>query len=49
MISHLDHNGSWVLLVYAIAFAALIVATYVTLERTKKRKRLAEKLEGSED
>jgi len=42
MIEHLDHNGLWVLLVYAIALSALLAAFAVTVARTRARKKYLE-------
>ena len=49
MTEHLDKNGDWVLLVYALAAVALIMAIGFTLARSRKRREILDKLENSDD
>lgn len=39
MVNHLDHNGPWVLLVYAIVLCALMLSVIFTAARTRKRQK----------
>lgn len=49
MISHLDHNGEWVLLVHALVLIALGVAALYTVRRTKKRSNQLNDFRQAED
>lgn len=49
MTNHLDHNGSWVLLIYALAAVTLIAAAVFTLWRTRNRKKQLDRMEEAPD
>ena len=47
-MTHLDKNGDWVLLVYAIVGAALLIASAASIMRSRSHKRRLDEIE-SED
>lgn len=49
MLSHLDDNAGWVVLVYAIALSALLIASAYTFMRTRRQENYLEKLDDTKD
>ena len=49
MADHLDKNGFWVMLVFAIVLTALLAAAIYTAARTHSRKKRLQKNEDTPD